>query len=84
MIPSPGDNITCVIHDRMGRYVERARVLRVEPPGPDNGGKPRVFYTAQGLVEWVLLKDEGLMWCRGWGDPEALLAANSLAGSVPR
>ena len=82
----PDDKITCVIHDRMGRYVLQAWVARVEPPGPSNGGRPRVYYcsTASTPLKAVCLEEEGITWCRGWGDTEALLAANSLVRSAAK
>jgi len=85
----PGDEITCVVSDHLGRYTTQARVLRVEPSWPGNGGRPRVHYhcvppSDTPYPDSVYLKEEGITWCRGWGDTEALLAANSLVRSAAK
>lgn len=73
----PGTKILVV--RRSGAFVgaTQERVLGVVV----DYGQERVRYGAGMKVEWVLLKNEGVSWCRGWEDPEALVAANTLMWS---
>jgi len=56
------------------------RVLIIDYGGA--GVRARIRFGAGMSDEWVLLADEGVTWCRGWDNPEALVAACALAQSA--
>ena len=75
----PGTKILVV--RRTGAFVgaTEERVLFVATY--ESGLAPRVRFGAGMRDEWVLLADEGVTWCRGWDNPEALVAANTMMWS---
>ena len=79
----PGTKILVVRRSGAFVGVTQERVLMAEPPCVDGGRRePRVRFGAGMHGEWVLLADEGVSWCRGWDEPEALVAANTLMKSA--
>lgn len=78
----PGTKILVVRRTNAFVGVTQERVLFFEPAYGDNGGQDRVRFGAGMHGEWVLLADEGVSWCRGWDEPEALVAANTLMKSA--
>jgi hypothetical protein len=85
----PGDKILVLHKDSTaaGQWtgVTKERVFSVELNGYiHRQGQVQmcVRYGAGMRDEWEWLADEGVTWCRGWDNPEVLVAADTLARSA--
>jgi hypothetical protein len=76
----PGTKILVLRRDGLFVGVTQERVLLLAEPGAD--GLVQIRYGAGMRAEFVLDVHEGITWARGWDDPEALVATNTLLRSA--